>query len=64
MRWRGVRVMSRLGQLLSQKPHSMQWSTISEATGDGFRCLMCRLGSCDMSKAHQNPAFNVEQEYP
>ena len=46
MRWRGVSVMSRLGQLLSQKPHSMQWSTISEATGDGFRCLMCRLGSC------------------
>ena len=62
MRWRGVSVMSRLGQLLSQKPHSMQWSTISEATGDGFRCLMCRLGSYMVAAKNQHNVW-VEVGY-
>lgn len=39
MRWRGVSVRSRLGQLLSQKPHSMQRSTIGDAVGDGLKNL-------------------------
>jgi hypothetical protein len=39
MRCLGVRVMSREGQLLSQKPHSMQRLTMGEAAGDGFRCF-------------------------
>ena len=46
MRWRGVSVMSRLGQLDSQKPHSMQRSTIALAGGLGFRCFKCASGSC------------------
>ena len=40
--------MSREGQLDSQKPHSMQRSTIELAGGLGFRCLMCTSGSCSM----------------
>ena len=51
MRWRGVSVMSREGQLLSQKPHSMQRFTMAEAGGEGFRCFTCRSGSCRPEKA-------------
>lgn len=47
MRWRGVSVMSREGQLLSQKPHSMQRSTMELAGGLGFRCFTCTSGSCN-----------------
>mmetsp|Transcript_5149 Transcript_5149/g.8014 ORF Transcript_5149/g.8014 Transcript_5149/m.8014 type:complete len:255 (+) Transcript_5149:1248-2012(+) len=45
MRWRGVRVKSRLGQLDSQKPHSMHMSTIGSATGEGLRNFWCTAGS-------------------
>lgn len=41
----GVSVMSLEGQLLSQKPHSMQRSTSSLARGDGFRNFLCASGS-------------------
>jgi hypothetical protein len=41
----GVSVMSRLGQLLSQKPHSMQRSTSSLASGEGLRNFLCASGS-------------------
>mmetsp|Transcript_6483 Transcript_6483/g.19694 ORF Transcript_6483/g.19694 Transcript_6483/m.19694 type:complete len:226 (+) Transcript_6483:1115-1792(+) len=37
MRWRGVSAASRDGQLDSQKPHSMQASTMSWASGEGLR---------------------------
>lgn len=46
MRCRGDSVMSLDGQLLSQKPHSMQRSTRGDALGDGLRNLTCALGSC------------------
>ena len=46
MRCRGVRVMSRDGQLLSQKPHSMQRSTSGLAGGEGFRNFRWAAGSC------------------
>lgn len=45
MRCRGVSVTSREGQLLSQKPHSMQRLTRSEAAGLGLRNLMWASGS-------------------
>lgn len=45
MRWRGVRLRSREGQTTSQKPHSMQASTMGDAGGDGFKNLVCASGS-------------------
>lgn len=46
MRWRGVMVMSREGHTASQYPHSMQLSIREAAGGEGFRNIMCALGSC------------------
>jgi hypothetical protein len=45
MRCRGVSVMSREGQFDSQKPHSMQRLTRSDATGEGLRNFLCVSGS-------------------
>ena len=45
MRWRAERVKSSDTQLRSQKPHSMQVSTISWAPGMGLKCLTKISGS-------------------
>mmetsp|Transcript_10978 Transcript_10978/g.45498 ORF Transcript_10978/g.45498 Transcript_10978/m.45498 type:complete len:240 (-) Transcript_10978:1738-2457(-) len=45
MRWRGVSVTSRDGQFFSQKPHSMQRSTMAELGGESLRLFLWMSGS-------------------
>mmetsp|Transcript_4498 Transcript_4498/g.15944 ORF Transcript_4498/g.15944 Transcript_4498/m.15944 type:complete len:437 (-) Transcript_4498:1063-2373(-) len=55
MRCLGVRLRSREGQLLSQKPHSMHMSTIGSATGLGFKNFWCM----SLSLERITPGFNT-----
>jgi hypothetical protein len=55
----GVSVMSLLGQLLSQKPHSMQRSTSSLASGLGLRNFLCASGSLQQAHAQHSTGDQV-----